>query len=355
MIHRLLRVLSVGGVVLLVSVVTQPLGAQTERIGNLTVHQSDIPRRLLGYGLVLGLEGTGDESFGTRAGAIHTVQSVSNMLERFGIHVPPDQLRLRNVAAVTVTAEVSPYMRAGTRFDIQIASAGDARSLRGGVLFITPLVEEVDGPVVATGQGPILLSENSDDGRFRLRGGTAGRIPDGGIIEVDLAPPPLSDSVVLMLRRPDLGLAVRIAEAINTSVGAGTAAVVDPGAISLNSQGQAADNVYTLLAAIDTLPVTTQSASLLVVDGQTGTVVAGGALSVGGAVVSQGGITLSITATGTAPGAVPGPGVVSAAEGASVQEIAAGLHMAGATPREIAAIFEALRDVGALNARVVVR
>ena len=152
--------------------VLQPAAGQTtETIGDLTVVQGDVPRRLVGYGLVLGLDGTGDESFGTRAGAIHTVQSVSNMLERFGIHVPPERMRLRNVAAVIVTAEVSPFLRPGARFDLQIASAGDASSLRGGILFTTPLAEDVGMPPVATGQGALLISE-SPDARFRARGGT---------------------------------------------------------------------------------------------------------------------------------------------------------------------------------------
>jgi len=328
--------------------------AQTEEmIGDLTVVQGDVPKRLVGYGLVLGLNGTGDESFGTRAGAVHTVQSISNMLERFGIHVPPDRMRLRNVAAVTVTAEVSPFLRPGGRFDVHIASAGDARSLRGGILFTTPLAEDVGMPPVATAQGALIISEPSDN-RYRARGGTSGRIPDGGVIEYDMGVQ-FPDSVTLVLLNPDVSTAVRIATAINDAAGDGTAIVQDPGAVQLTSSGQAADNLIGLLAALDTLPVQTNSASRLVVDGQSGSVVAGGGMSVGSAVVTQGGITLTIVGAGAAATAAPGPGMVSATEGASVQEIAAGLHVAGATPQEIAAIFEALRDVGALNAHVIIR
>ncbi len=328
-------------------------GQTEERIGDLTMVQGDVPRRLVGYGLVLGLNGTGDESFGTRAGAVHTVQSVSNMLERFGIHVPPDRMRLRNVAAVTVTAEVSPFLRPGGRFDVQLASAGDARSLKGGILFTTPLAEDVGMPTVATAQGAVLLSEDSGN-RFRARGGTSGRIPDGGVVEFDMGAQ-FPDSVTLVLRQPNVSTAVRIAAAINALAGDGTALVQDPGAVQLTSSGQDADNFIELLASLDTIPVQTGSEARLVVDGVSGSVVAGGNLAVGSAVVTQGGITLTISGEGVAEQAAPGPGVVAATEGAPVQEIAAGLHVAGATPREIAAIFEALRDVGALNAQIVVR
>jgi flagellar P-ring protein precursor FlgI len=262
-------------------------------------------------------------------------------------------MRLRNVAAVTVTAEVSPFLRPGSRFNVQIASAGDARSLRGGILFTTPLAEDVGMPPVATAQGALVISE-SNDGRFTARGGTSGRIPDGGVVEYDMGAQ-FPDSVTLVLREPSVRTAVRIAAAINAAAGDGTAEVQDPGAVRLTSSGQGADNIIELLASLDTILVQTSSLARLVVDGQNGAVVAGGGLAVGSAVVTQGGITLTILGSGAAAAAAPGPGVVSAVEGASVQEIATGLHVAGATPQEIAAIFESLRDVGALSAEIVVR
>ncbi len=324
--------------------------AQSGRVGHLTLREQEVPRRLVGYGLVVGLEGTGDATFSAFDGATYTVQTVTNLLKRFGIEVPTDRMRLRNVAAVLVTAELSPYLRAGGRFDVQVSSLGDATSLRGGVLWMTPLVEDVGEPPIATAQGPLLLSGVSDD-VYSWRGGTAGRIPDGGVLEVERAALPSLDSLRLLLRRPDLGTATRIAAVVNGSFGAGTAEVADPGTVKLTPP--AADNIYGFLAAIDTLPISQSSAPRLVVDAQTGTVVAGGGLTVGAAVVSHRGVTLSISDGQAAPASAPG--VITADEGATVQEIAAGLHAIGAAPREIAAIFEALRDIGALTAGVVIR
>ena len=131
------------------------VAANAARIGDLTVHHGDVPRRLVGYGLVVGLDGTGDRSFGGLHDATPTVRSVVNLLRRFSIEVPPERLRLRNVAAVLVTAEVSPYLRAGGRFEVQVSALGDATSLRGGVLWITPLVTDPNQPPAATAQGPL--------------------------------------------------------------------------------------------------------------------------------------------------------------------------------------------------------
>ena len=121
-----------------------------QRISDLTVHPGSTPRRIVGYGLVVGLDGTGDRSFGNGHNNGATVRSVLNILHRFDVEVPPNQLRPRDVAAVLVTAEVSPYLRAGGRFDVQVSALGDATSLRGGVLWMTPLVTAPNEPALAT-------------------------------------------------------------------------------------------------------------------------------------------------------------------------------------------------------------
>lgn len=329
--------------------------SQTDRIGDLTVMERNVPRRLVGYGLVVGLGGTGDQSFGSVGGSNHTVQSVVNLLKRFGISVPSTHLRLRNVAAVLVTAEASPYLRSGGRFEVQVASVGDATSIAGGVLWTTALMEDVGRPVVATAQGPVVLSENGER-RFYRSGGTSGRIPDGGVLEVDPVQLPATDSVRLFLKRPNVGTATRIADAVNTSFGDGTAAVEDPGSVRLNIPAQAADNQFGFLAAVDTLRVETVREARIVVDARSGTLVAGRELVVGPAVVSHRGITLTVASADAGLGqAAAVPGLVTAVAGVTVQEIAAGLHAAGAQPEEIGVIFEALRDVGALSAMVVIR
>ena len=185
--------------------VPQTLLAQaTEMVGDLVTQAGSVPRRLIGYGLVVGLEGTGDRSFGTLNSGTQTVRSIANALRRFGLEVPADRLRPRNVAAVIVTAEASPYLRAGGRFEVQVSSIGDATSLRGGVLWITPLVTDVNLPAVGTAQGPLLLSD--EEIRWSNRRGNSARIPDGGVLEVD-PPAPAALTPKLLLRKPGLATA----------------------------------------------------------------------------------------------------------------------------------------------------
>src|SRR5690606_22790207 len=155
---------------------------QEVRIRDLTLAGGDVPVRLVGYGLVVGLDGTGDRAIGGY-GARHTVQSIANLLRNFDIEVPATVLRTRNVAAVLVTAEVSPYLRPGGRFDVHVASLGDAMSLRGGVLWMTPLVPEVGGQPAATAQGPLVLSDGAAP-RPVPGTETSARIPDGGLLEL---------------------------------------------------------------------------------------------------------------------------------------------------------------------------
>ena len=281
----------------------RPGGAQTVRIRDLVQAERAAPRRLVGYGLVVGLEGTGDRSFGTTSGSIQTVRSVVNLLRRFDVAVPPDRLRLRNVAAVLVTAEVSTYVRAGARFDIQVASLGDATSLRGGVLWITPLVEDPGQPAVATAQGPILVSD--DDLRGGNKGGTSARLPGGGVLEVGgtVAALTAADTLRLLLREPGLGTATRIAAAVNAAVGPGTAVTEDPGAVRLTPPAGVADTLWGFLAAVETLTVVTDLPARLVVDARDGTVVTGGSLRVGAASVSHGGLTLTIGGPAARPAA----------------------------------------------------
>jgi flagellar P-ring protein precursor FlgI len=334
--------------------------AQDARIRDLTLTDGAAPIRLVGYGLAVGLDNSGDRSSGGRGGM--TVQSVVNLLRNFNVEVPADLVRTRNSAAVLVTAEVSPYLRAGGRFDVHVASLGDARSLRGGVLYMAPLVAEAGGRPVAAAQGSLLLSEGVDP-RQRLGPPaveTAARIPGGGQLEADLPRPTLAQSGRLLLKEPDLVTATRIAAAVNQALGANTATVEDPGAVTLNipAAGRAA-----ALARVGELAVRPARVARVVIDARDGTVVAGGDLAVGEAVVSHGAVTLNIGAD-AAPAAGPNaggaagqgvPGDVRVAPGTSVQKVAAALHAVQTPAADIAAIFAALRDVGALSADVIVR
>jgi flagellar P-ring protein FlgI len=333
------------------------LSAQS-RIRDLVLADGATPVRLVGYGIVAGLDGTGDRGMGGSQGG-QTVQSIVNLLRRFDITVPSNVLRTRNVAAVLVTAEVSAYLRPGGRFDVQIASIGDAPSLRGGVLYMTPLISEVGGNPMATAQGGVVLSEGGDrsSGSRTWSGArveTSARVPAGGVIESEL---PRADytvaSAALLLREPDIAVATRIAAVIDSAIGAGTARVDDPGAVTLTLKDAAGPARNSALAKLRELPIRVVRGAKVVIDGRDGTVVAGGDVTVGEAMVTHGPLTLSIGGgadTGTAA-----TGEVRLQVGISVQRIASALHGVRSSPQEIAAIFSALKDVGAIAAEVVIR
>lgn len=319
------------------------------RLRDLTIEDKAIPVRLMGYGLVVGLDGTGDRVFGVRTGGM-TVTSVVNLLRRFDIQIPPEVLRTRNVAAVLVTAEVSPYLRAGGRFEVHVSSLGDARSLRGGVLWMTPLLSDVGGQSMASAQGSVLMSETGDNRMFGAIENSA-RIPTGGLLEGDLPRPAFASTSRLLLREPNLIMATRIASAINKEMGDGTAKVDDPGAVSLQLKDDKSDRAE-LFAKLQELRIQTSRVSRLIIDARDGSIVAGGDLTVGEATVSHGDITITIGATDTTTAAA---GNLRMAPGTPVTRIAAALRAVQAPPADVAAIFESLRAVGAIAAEVVVR
>lgn len=340
--------------------------AQQARIRDLTLADGSMPVRVLGYGIVVGLDGTGDRGLGRTTGG-QTVQSITNLLRRFDIQIPQEALRTRNAAAVLVTAEVSPYLRPGGRFDVTVSSLGDARSLRGGTLWMTPLVTDAGAQALATAQGSVVMSDGNLSSRDYNSVETSGRIPAGGILEQDMGrSASFASSSRLLLKDPDIGTATKIVAAINQAIGPNTAKVEDPGAVAL-SLPATGDRATTLVKIAD-LTVTPDRAAQLVIDGRDGTVVAGGGITVGDAVVSHSGITLTVGGPGAAGGAPaaaaapPGQGAspngyqaVHVTNGASVQAVATALQAVQSSPEEIASIFEALREVGALAADVTVR
>ena len=340
--------------VLALAVVMAPRAsrAQDVRVRDLVLADAAPPVRLMGYGIVTGLNGTGDMVFGT-SGSGQTVQSIVNLLRRFDISVPPALLRTRNVAAVLVTSEVSTYLRPGGRFEVEVSSLGDARSLRGGVLWMTPMVADAGGQPLAGAQGPIVISAGATTNRS-LNGvvSTTGTIPNGGVLEANLPRPQLAASNMLLLREPDLTTATRIAAAVDSVLGGkGIATVQDPGAVRLALKDTSA-GLAAALAVVRDIKVRPSRTARIVIDSRDGTIVAGGDMLVGEAVVSHGGITISV---GAKPDSVPVPGDVRTAAGATVQTVGAALHAAQASASDIAAIFDALRAVGAIAAEVVIR
>ena len=325
----------------------------TVAIRDLLIENQAAPVRLVGYGIVTGLSGTGDLTTSGRRSA-HTVQSVASLLRRFDINVPPQLLGTRNVAAVLVTAEVSPWLRGGGRFDVQVSSVGDARSLRGGVLWMTPLIAEVGGEAFATAQGAMILDDPPQTGRRRsvtIEG--SGRIPSGGVLESDLPRPRTGGaSSRLLLRQPDIGTATRMAAVIDSVIGAGTARVEDPGSIAVTLTDSTA---AVTLARINDLRVAPIRPARIVIDSRQGTVVAGGDLTVGPGVVSVGGVTVSIGDAPADTSQQSPSGALAIRAGSKVQDLVAVLQSVQTPALMIAQIFEALRQAGAISAEVIAR
>jgi len=344
----------VGTVLAAVALLVLPRLAQAQgdvKIRDLTTPEGAVPVRLVGYGIVTGLDNTGDRAIGGQS-AGPTVQGVINILRRFNVEVPADLMRMRNVAAVLVTAEVTPYLRAGNRFEVQVSSMGDARSLRGGQLFMTPLVADPNGPPLATAQGTLMVSDGGATTRYAVAHETSARIPTGGVLEADLPRPAIAASSRLLLREPDLGTATRIAAAVNSTYGDKTATVEDEGSVLLALPDSVQKPLA--LARIRDLAVKSEMRARIVIDGKDGTVVAGGDMVVGAATVSHGAITLAIGA-GSDSDTSPIPGSVRLPAGIPVQRVATALHAVQTPANEIAAIFAALREVGAITAEIVVR
>jgi len=320
---------------------------------------------IYGYGLVVGLNGTGDSER-----VLFTSQSVSGMLGRLGVRVDPRDARSRNVAAVIVTARLATFVRPGSRIDVSVSALGDSRSLEGGVLMVTPLAGP-DGLVYAVAQGAVQVGgyEASAAGSSaRKNQPNTGAVPGGATVERLVAPVFTGGLLRLSLKRPDFTNASRVAQAITAALGEGTARAVDPVLVEVKPPESLQDPVL-LLARLELLEVNADARAKIVVSERTGTVVAGAQVRLGPALVSHGGLQVQIdqrlsTSQPSAFGkgrTVSAPVAdVRAAEGispavamagaASVQDLAKALNALGATPRDLISILQALKAAGALDA-----
>lgn len=324
---------------------------------------------LIGYGIVVGLNGTGD-----RRQTLFTTQTLASVLQRMGVQVPALAIRVNNVAAVFVTAALPPFARSGTKVDVTVSSVGDAKSVEGGLLLLTSL-RGPDGQVYATAQGPVALggfSAGSSGNSKQLNHPTVARIPSGGMVERD-SPTELGDlpQLTLILADQDFGAAQAVAAAINADFGTTVANAVDSRRIQLATDRVPAHNVPALLARIESLPVTIQPKPKVVVNERTGTVVIGREVKLGAASILQGSLSIEISTEfgvsqpgpfsngTTAPVAQPSVHAeesqarkIELGEGASVQDLVNGLQRIGATTRDVISILQALRAAGALQAEV---
>ncbi len=329
---------------------------------------------LLGYGLVVGLNGTGD----SLRNAPFTEDMMSNILERLGVNVTGEQFRPRNVAAVIVTASLPPFARAGGRVDVTVSAIGDASSLLGGTLVMTPL-NGADGTIYAVAQGTVIAGGAAIEGQGarEVRGvPTSGSIPLGARVEREVAFELAElDRIRLGLRVPDFTTAALIENGINDAFGRRVAVMTDPGTVVLDVGATGMNSAAHALARIENITVTPQTRARVVVDQRSGTIVLGEDVRISRVAVAQGGLTLRVEET---PLVVqPNPfaegetvvvprsraemtdhapaGMAELRGGTSLSEIVAGLNALGVAPRDMIDILNSINAAGALHAELIVR
>ncbi|RKF13028.1 flagellar basal body P-ring protein FlgI [Roseovarius spongiae] len=352
----------------------QPADANQIRIKDLVEFDGVRGNDLVGYGLVVGLNGTGD---GLR-NAPFTEEIMTNILERLGVNVTGEQFRPKNVAAVFVTGSLPPFARAGGQIDVTVSAIGDASSLLGGTLVMTPL-NAADGQIYAVAQGTIIAGGAAAEGDAAsvVQGvPTAGVIPSGARVEreIEFALGSLS-SLRLALREPDFTTAGRIESAINARFGRGVAVMMDSGTVQLDISGTRARSPAHALAAIENIRIDPERKARVVVDQRSGTIVMGQDVRISRIAVSQGGLTLRVRETPVvaqpnpfAPGETlvvprtdadieeePGIGLAEVAPGTTLSEVIAGLNALGVAPRDMIDILKSIKAAGALHAEFVVR
>jgi len=327
---------------------------------------------LVGYGVVVGLKGTGDGDQ-----TKFTVQSIVNMLEKFGVRVPKEQVKLKNAAAVMVTAYLPPNVKPGQRIDVQVSAIGDAKSLQGGTLLMTPLIGP-DGQVYAVAQGPVSIGGFAAGGagaQVAVNHPTVGRVPNGAIVEREVSAGDLNslDRLTLSLRTEDFTTAQRVAEALNQYLRGNYAKAVDIKTIELEVPKNYRGRVVPLLAEIGNLEVRPDIPARVVIDERTGTVVIGENVRISKVAVAHGNLSVEVRETPQVVQPFPfGQGetvvvprtqvkakeekarIVVLEEGATLGELVRALNAVGATARELIAVLQAIKEAGALHAELVI-
>ncbi|MCD6320205.1 MAG: flagellar basal body P-ring protein FlgI [Candidatus Desulfofervidaceae bacterium] len=327
--------------------------------------------QLIGYGLVVGLAGTGDSQQ-----IIFSLQSIVNMLERFGVKINPAQLRTRNVAAVMVTANIPPFAKTGSKIDALVASMGDAKSLEGGMLLMTPL-RGPDGQIYAVAQGPISIGGfggGGAGGRVRKNFLTVGRVVNGAMVEREIPTHFASNNELsIVLNQPDFTTAAEVASVINKNLSASLAKAVDATTIKISIPHEYQDNLVDLVARLERLEVTPNAVAKVVVNERTGTVVIGENVHISTVAVAQGGLSIIIKETPKVSQPLPfstGETIVTpetkveikeektplylVPQAATIGELVRALNAIGATPRDLIAILQAIKAAGALQAELEV-
>ena len=337
------------------------------RIKDIAKVQGVRSNQLMGYGLVVGLNGTGDSNK-----TLETLQSVANMLREYGVTINKADLKTKNVAAVMVTSTLPPFVREGDNIDITVSSMGDAKSLAGGTLLQTPL-RAANGTVYAVGQGPVAtggFSAGSSGGSQQKNFPTVGTTPGGAIVERSVEDDDIgaNGTIALSLNRADFTTAARVAQAINSQYG-GIARAANPGRIDISVPAYYRGNIVTFVASLEDLPVMPDTVAKVVVNERTGTIVMGGNIAVDEIAITQGGISISITKDLTVDQPPPfSPGTTVVADNtdvkakeqkassivlpatANVGDVVGALNSVGATAQNIISILQAMKASGALHA-----
>ncbi len=363
--NRVQKIIAASLACLMALLVYAPQG-EAVRIKDIATFSGVRDNQLIGYGLVVGLSGTGDKT-----SSVFTMRSMVNMLERMGVSVDMRQMKPKNVAAVMVTAKMPVSAKPGTRLDVTVSSLGDATSLLGGVLLQTPLTG-VDGKIYGLAQGSMTLGGFSVEGEAASATKnvtTVGMIPGGALVERSV---PFEfndqDKLTLHLRQPDFSTSMQMAERLNAAMGGQFATATDAASVDVSVPPEYRGNLVPLMASVENIEITPDSPAKVVVDEKTGTVVLGRDVRISRAAVAHG--NLSVLITETQDVSQPGPfsngsTVVTPqteinvheqnrrlmlVEGATLQELVDGLNAIGATPRDLITILRTLKTAGALHA-----
>lgn len=326
--------------------------------------------QLVGYGLVTGLAGDGDRN------TVYTLQTIANVLQKAGVVLDPTRVTARNVAAVMVTADIPPFARSGARIDVTVSAIGDARSLQGGVLLQTPLMG-VDGKTYAVGQGALSiggLSATVNNTGVIKNHPTTGVVSGGGLVEKEIPVTMVREKAVrLVLREPDFTMAARCAEAVNRKFpGAGVAE--DAGTLRIEVPPEFEGRTVDFLARVQSVEVQPEVAARVVINERTGTIIATSRVRISRCAIAHGNVVVSVAQdfNVSQPGPLAGGQTVvtpatdvqvTESKGAltpvpempTVEQVAASLNAIGVTPRDLVAIFQALKQSGALHAELQVR
>ncbi len=325
--------------------------------------------QLLGYGMVVGLDGTGDKDQ-----TKFTTQSLTNLLSRQGLTVNPTTVKVKNVAAVMVTAELPPFARAGSRLDVTVSSTGDAKSLAGGTLLMTAMLGP-DGQTYVVAQGPLLVggfSASSGGASVTKNHPTVGRVPDGGIIEREVGGDFNGRATLrYALMEEDFTTAIRVVSAINEELGEKLAHPLDARTVELKIPKEFQGRAVELVARLENLSVQLQPRARVVVNERTGTVILGSDVRIGAVSIVQGGLSIRVTSTPLVSQPAPfsqgktvtatkkdvavkeeKPKTITVEPGVSVGKLAEMLNAMEVSPRDLVAILQAIKEAGALQAEL---